>query len=228
VHRTRIKICGICRPQDAVVAARYGADAVGIVLDPNAGRYVSLDLARQIFAAVPPFVTPVGLFVNASAAEIKRVVAEIPFSAVQLHGDESPSVVADLKPIRIIKAVHLKPGDPAPLKKWRDAIRDLKLTNLVGLLIESARAGAAPGGTGVASNFTSIRQLQDADQFAELPPVIIAGGLTAHNVADVVQRLHPFAVDVSSGVESVKHQKSAEEIQAFVRAVRQADGGGHA
>lgn len=223
VPRTRVKIDGICRPQDAAEAARAGADAVGIVLDPSAGRYVPPDHARKILAAVPPFVTTIGIFVNASAEEIKRILALLPFAAVQLHGKESPQLVADLKPIRVLKALHLTPGDPAILQTWRDAIRDLQLTNLIGLLLETARPSGAPGGTGIPSDFDALQEMQSAGHFADLPPIIAAGGLTPDNVADAIRLLHPFAVDVSSGVESAHRQKSAEKIAAFIRAVRDAD-----
>src|ERR1700688_3204946 len=98
--RIRVKICGICRPQDAAAAATAGADAIGIMMDSRAGRFVSPENAKQILAAVPPFVTTIALFMDAAADEIRNVLRELPFSAVQLHGDESPEMVAELKPIR--------------------------------------------------------------------------------------------------------------------------------
>ena len=221
--RTRVKICGICRPEDAIAAASAGADAIGVVLDPTAGRYVAPAEAVKILEAVPPMVTTVGLFVNASADEIKRTLSILLFSAVQLHGDESPSLVADLKPIHVIKAIHLEPGDAATLQKWRNAIRDLQLTNLIGFIVESARPTGPRGGTGVASDFAGLREMQEAGHFADLPPIIVAGGLMPENVGDVVRLLHPYAVDVSSGVESVRRQKSAGKIDVFIQAVRLAD-----
>ena len=142
--RTRVKICGVCRAEDAVSAVRGGADAVGVVQDPSAGRYVPQEDAKKILASAP-FVTTVGLFVNSPAHQIKSVLSILPFSAVQLHGDESPELVAELKPIRVIKAIHLRPGDATPLRKWRDAIHDLQLTNIMALLIESEREGPARG-----------------------------------------------------------------------------------
>jgi phosphoribosylanthranilate isomerase len=227
VARTRVKICGICRPEDAIAAASAGADAIGINLVPTAGRCVSLEDAGKIIAAATPLMATVGLFVNASADEIRRTLQTLPFSAVQLHGEEPPSLVADLKPIRVIKVIHLKSGDPALLQKWRDAIRDLELTNLIGLLVESARPAGQRGGTGVASDFAGFREFQNAGHFNHLPPIIVAGGLTPENVGDVVRLLRPYAVDVSSGVESVRRQKSTDKIDAFIKAVRQADGADH-
>jgi phosphoribosylanthranilate isomerase len=227
VARTRIKICGICRPEDAAAAAHAGADAIGVVLDPSARRYVSPEDARKILAVVPPFVTPVGLFVNASADEIRRVLGIVPFAAVQLHGEESPQLVADLKPIRVIKALHLTPGDAAPFRIWRDAIRDLQLTNLIGLLLETAHPAGPPGGTGIAGDFADMRKMQTAGHFADLPPIIVAGGLTPGNVALAILRLHPVAVDVSSGVEIAHREKAANRIESFIRAVRLADDSAH-
>jgi phosphoribosylanthranilate isomerase len=227
VARTRIKIDGICRPEDAATAAHAGADAIGVILDPSARRYVSPEDARKILAVVPPFVTPIGVFVNASADEIKRVLDIVPIAAVQLHGEESPQLVADLKPIRVLKALHLTPGDAAPFQMWRDAIRDLQLTNLIGLLLETAHPTGPPGGTGIAGDFADMRKMQTAGHFANLPPIIVAGGLTPGNVALAILRLHPFAVDVSSGVEIAHREKSAERIDAFIRAVRLADDSSH-
>jgi phosphoribosylanthranilate isomerase len=219
-----VKICGICRPQDAATAASAGADAIGMVFDPNSGRVVSVDQAGTIVAAVGPFVTSVGLFVNASAGEIRRVLGAVHLDAVQLHGEESPRLVAELKPIRVIKAVHLAAGDSATLAAWRAAIADLQLTNLIGILLETPGSGPQRGGAGIANDFAGLHAMQTAGEFAGLPPIIAAGGLTPGNVREVVRLLHPFAVDVSSGVESARREKSAGKIEAFVRAVRAADG----
>jgi len=219
-----VKICGICRPQDAGAAASAGADAIGMVFDPKSGRHVSVDDAGAILEAAGPFVTTVGLFVNASAGEIRRVLGAVHLDVVQLHGEESPRLVAELKPIRVIKAVHLAAGDAATLQTWRDAVADLQLTNLIGILLETPSGGPERGGTGIANDFAGLHAMQTAGHFAGLPPIIAAGGLTAANVGDVVRLLHPFAVDVSSGVESARREKSADKIEAFVRAVRAADG----
>jgi phosphoribosylanthranilate isomerase len=224
VARTRVKICGVCRPQDAAAAASAGADAVGMVFDANSGRRVSVVEAEAILAAVGPFVTSVGLFVNASAEEIRRILGSVPLGAVQLHGDESPRLVAALKPIRVIKALHLAAGESATLAAWRAAVADLQLTNLIGILLETPNSGPERGGRGIANDFTGLHAMQTAGHFAGLPPIIAAGGLTPVNVGEVVRLLHPFAVDVSSGVESARREKSADKIEAFVRAVRAADG----
>ncbi|MGA2440377.1 MAG: phosphoribosylanthranilate isomerase [Tepidisphaeraceae bacterium] len=222
--RTRVKICGICRPPDAGAAASAGADAIGMVFDRDSGRHVSVDDAGAILAAVGPFVTSVGLFVNASAGEIRSILGTVHLGAVQLHGDETPRLVAELKPIRVIKAVHLAAGDSATLAAWRAAIADLQLTNLIGILLETPNRGPQRGGAGIANDFAGLEAMQSAGDFAGLPPIIAAGGLTPANVGEVVRLLHPFGVDVSSGVEGARREKSADKIEAFVRAVRAADG----
>ena len=139
--RTRVKICGICWPEDALAAARAGADAIGMVFDPEAGRCVREADVPGILAVVPPFVSRVALFVNHSVEDIKSVLQDHPFSAVQLHGDESPEFVDDLKPTRVIKAIHLAPRDTEMIELWRGAIRELQLTNLAGILLETPTHG---------------------------------------------------------------------------------------
>jgi phosphoribosylanthranilate isomerase len=222
MSRTRVKICGVCRSQDAAAAARAGADAIGIAFDPTSKRCVSADDAIKITAAIPPFVTPVGLFVNATADEIRRILEIVPLAAVQLQGDEPPEFVAKLKPIRILKVLHLKAGDTALLDRWRTAIRDLELTNLIGILLETPSTGAARGGTGIANDFSGLAAMKAAGGFANLPPISIAGGLTPANVGEVIRMLRPFAVDLSSGVESALREKSPEKMEAFIRAVHAA------
>lgn len=223
--RTRVKICGICRAEDAAAAVRAGADAIGMVFDPQAGRCVREADAPKILEAVPAFVAAVGVFANHSMGEIRSVVNELPFSTVQLNGDESPEFVDDLKPIRVIKALRVSRGDTGLLEQWRSAAAELELTNLVGIVLETAGEGKARGGTGVANDFGGLAEMRKAGNFDGLPPLIAAGGLTAENVGEAIHLLHPMAVDVSSGVESAPRQKSAEKIEAFIRAVRAADGG---
>jgi phosphoribosylanthranilate isomerase len=220
--RTRIQICGICRAVDAQAAGRAGADAIGLVFDPAAGRCVSVEQAKEIIAGVLPFVSIVGMFVDANAETIRRVAAEIPLAAVQLHGHESPGLVLELKPLRVIKVLRTDEADELAL--WRAAIGDWKLTNLLGIVMETpASAAGAPGGSGVINDWNRLSDLQKRGEFDGLGALIVAGGLTPTNVGDVVRLLRPFAVDVSSGVESGKREKSADKIAAFIRAVRAAD-----
>jgi phosphoribosylanthranilate isomerase len=123
----------------------------------------------------------------------------------------------------VIKALHLAVGETATLGTWRAAIADLQLTNLIGILLDTPIGGRTRGGAGIANDFAGLAGMQNAGDFAGLPPIIAAGGLTPANVGDVVRLLHPLAVDVSSGVESALGEKSVEKIEAFVRAVRAAD-----
>jgi phosphoribosylanthranilate isomerase len=203
-----------------VAAANAGADAIGMIFHPAAGRFVSIELAKQIAAAVPPFVSVVGVFVDADFDAVWRILDQVPLSTVQLHGSETPRLVHDLKPIPVIKAIKVE-GDGA-LQHWRSANKDLNLTNLMGILMETPNT-CVPGGSGVPNDWNAILTLQRAGRFTELPPLVVAGGLTPDNVGGVVRLLRPYAVDVSSGVESIKREKSVEKIKAFVQAVREAD-----
>lgn len=216
--RTRIKICGITRAEDALAAARAGADAIGLVFYNPAPRSVTLEAAREILSVLPPFVTPVGLFVDAAADEILQTTAELGLGHVQLHGHERPEIVERLRGRAVLKAVRVTKELSTELARWRG------VTGLRGLVLETAGTQAA-GGTGVENDWGMIREMQDAGTFAGLPPMIAAGGLRPENVARVVRDLRPWAVDVSSGVELVRGQKSPELIQRFVREVREAEGG---
>jgi phosphoribosylanthranilate isomerase len=217
MHRTRVKICGITRVEDALAAARHGADAIGIVMHRHAKRYVPMATARQIVGALPPFVTPVALFVDAPTQEILDTARDLSVRHVQLHGHEMPDEIAPLLPLRVIKAVRVtRMGLKEDLLRWRGAA-----PNLTGIVLEtpSARDG---GGTGVPNDWDFIESATQAGDFTGLPNIIAAGGLTPETVADVVRRIQPWAVDVSSGVESSIGIKSEEKIAAFCRAVREA------
>ncbi len=216
MRRTRIKFCGVTRPADAVAAAEAGADAIGLIFYPRSDRAVSIDPAREIVAALPPFVTPVGLFVNAPASEVIDVAGRLGLRTVQLHGDESPEVVASLPGLRVIKAVRAdRAGLSSALARWRGV-------PLAGLLLETAH-GTEPGGTGIANDWTALRAARESGLFEGLPPLIAAGGLTVESVGEVVRQLRPFAVDVSTGIERVRGFKSPGKMDAFADAVREAD-----
>ena len=217
MSRTRVKICGVMSVEDALTAARLGADAVGMVFYSKAKRCITHDRAREILAALPPFVTPVGLFVDEPPQSVLDSTAELNLRHVQLHGDESPDDVAELRGLRIIKAVRMnRDSISAELSKWRSMIAKLKLTNLTGLLLETG--GVAQGGSGIANDWPLIRELQSRGEFNGLPNLIVAGGLTPETVGAVVRDIRPWAVDVSSGVESEFGKKSPEKLQAFIRA----------
>ena len=219
MRRTRIKICGVCRAEDALAAAEIGADAVGIVLHPRSRRYVEFADAKRIVATLPAFVSSVGLFVDQPAAEIAEAVREIGLDLVQLHGDESPEAIAELRPLRVIKAIRVdRRSLEKDLGKWREAIATQKLMNLAGLVLETSTV-LGPGGTGAVNDWEAIGEGMARGWLAGLPKVILAGGLNPSNVADVVKTLRPWGVDVSSGVEEALRVKSAVKLERFAAAV---------
>jgi phosphoribosylanthranilate isomerase len=223
VPRTRIKICGIMRPEDALAAAKHGADAVGLVFYEQAKRFIPIDSAREILTVLPPFITPVGLFVDESPQKILDCAAELNIRHIQLQGEESPDEIAELGGLKIIKAIKVdRQTISAELAKWGSMIAKLKLTNLAGIVLETSGTGLH-GGSGVANDWAYIGRLQSSGEFKGLPPVIAAGGLTPENVGQVVRDLRPFAVDVSSGVEAAFGEKSEEKIEAFMEAVAAAE-----
>jgi phosphoribosylanthranilate isomerase len=216
--RTRIKICGVGRVEDALAAARAGADAIGIVLHQPSFRYVRPERAREILAALPPFVTPVGLFVDASPDEILTTARSLGLRHVQLHGHEDATVLEALSDMVVLKSVRVDRSTfRGELSKWREAIRGDSLSQLGGLVLETA--AAAPGGTGLPNDWEFVRECQQDGSFDGLPPIIAAGGLNPQNVGAVIRDIQPWAVDVSSGVESAKGIKSREKIEAFVKSV---------
>jgi len=218
VPRTRVKICGVGQVEDAIAAARAGADAIGMIFHPPASRNVALSRALEILGELPPFVTPVGLFFDSDAAQIREIARPLGLRHIQLHGRETGQLVADLREFTVLKAVRVDPATfGAELESWREAIAELQLSNLRGLVLETA---GATGGSGKSNDWETIRRHRQRGDFVGLPPLIAAGGLTPQSVAAVVGDLRPWAVDVSSGVEVSPGRKSSELIDAFIRAVR--------
>jgi phosphoribosylanthranilate isomerase len=204
--RTRVKICGITRIEDALAAARAGADAIGLVFEPKSPRCVKPDQALSIVRALPPFVTVVGLFVNAAPDTVETILGRVPLDLLQFHGDETPEQCRRYhRPY--IKAIHMRPeiNLPEQARRYADA---------EGLLLDTAVAHVA-GGSGEAFDWGLVPS-------GLAKPVILAGGLTPENVAEAVRKVRPFAVDVSSGVEQAKGIKDAGKISAFIEAVRNA------
>jgi phosphoribosylanthranilate isomerase len=221
VQRTRVKICGVGCVEDALAAARAGADAIGLVFHPPAKRNVSIDRAREVLSALPPFVTPVGLFVDAEASRVREIARELGLRHIQLHGHEPPEAVAMLREFTILKAIRVDPATfGSELESWRRGIEKLNLTHLQGFILETA---GAMGGTGRANDWDTVARHRQRGDLIGLPHLIAAGGLTPDTVADVIRRLRPWAVDVSSGVEGSQGNKSTEKIEAFVREVRAAE-----
>jgi phosphoribosylanthranilate isomerase len=217
VQRTRVKICGIGHVDDALAAARAGADAVGLVFHPPAPRNITPQRAGEILAALPPFVTPVAVFVDLAPARIIDAARSLNVRHVQLNGSETPDQVASLREFTVVKALRVDPDTfGQELDTWRQAIPRLRLTNLQGFVLESAHT---TGGSGKPNNWELIAHHRQRGDFIGLPPLIAAGGLTPDNVTDVIKTLRPWAVDVSSGVEISKGKKSPEKIESFIRAV---------
>lgn len=204
---TRVKICGITRVQDALAAADSGADAIGLVFYAPSPRCVSIAQAAQLARALPPFVTTVGLFVDANAAFVRKVLAAVSLDVLQFHGDESPEFCAQFnKPY--LKAIRVQAGVDL-LQCAAD------FSSAQGLLLDAYVAGI-PGGTGAIFDWSLIPQ--------NLPlPVILSGGLDAHNVAAAVKQVRPYAVDVSSGVEVSKGIKDVLKIAAFIQEVKHSE-----
>jgi len=218
--RTRIKICGITRPQDSALAQSVGADAIGMIFHPPARRSISLEAARQIMAQLGPFVTPIGVFVDAPTDRIIQMAGPLGLRIVQLHGHEPPAQVLELRQsgLRAIKALRVDPNLPSELEPWRDLHR--RSDALSAIVLDTA---ATTGGSGVENDWQGIRHFREFGIFHDLPPIVVAGGLSPDNICDVVRGIRPWAVDVSSGVEASYGIKSAELVGSFVEQVRLAD-----
>lgn len=200
----RSKICGITNVADALVAAEAGADAIGLVFYSKSPRAVNVVQAREIIAALPPFVTTVGLFVNASRCEINETLDAVALDMLQFHGDETP---ADCEGFHRpwYKALRVRAGEDicAEVARYAGASAVLLDTFVEGV----------PGGTGEIFDWSLVP--------ANLPkPLILAGGLTPQNVQQAIERVRPFAVDVSGGVELRKGVKDAARVREFVGQVR--------
>jgi len=210
--RTRIKICGVRDVATALAVAEAGADAVGLVFVENSPRFVAVTEAARIVAALPPFVVPIGLFANASAKHILQTCDATGIYTAQLHGHEPPEILDDLAGLRVIKALPFSEHVTQQAAPWS---RHLAVR---GLLIDTPPRPSAEltGGSGEAFDWDALAgQMQQFDK-----PVLLAGGLTADNVAKAVRTVQPYAVDVSSGVESSRGIKDIEQIKAFCDAVR--------
>ena len=203
--RTRVKICGITRVEDALNAVNAGADAIGLVFYTASPRCVSIAQAQAIVAAMPPFISVVGLFVNATTAEIQSTLAQVHLDIIQFHGDESPEDCAQIN-LPYYKAIRVKPD--TNLLQY-----ELDFKAAKALLLDTYSAQAY-GGTGHVFDWNLIPKNLTK-------PVILAGGLVPENVADAIKQVQPYAVDVSGGVELTKGIKSADKIAAFMQAVKE-------
>ena len=205
---TRIKMCGLTRLEDVEAAVDAGADAIGLVFYPPSPRYVDWATAAMLARAVPPFITIVGLFVNAEPAQVRQTLAAVPIHLLQFHGDEDEAYCRQFdRPY--VKAARVKPG--MDLVQYAGAFPSAQ-----AILLDAFVDGY--GGGGKVFDWSLVPK-------ALKTPIILSGGLDAGNVADAIVRVRPAAVDVSSGVElndGAKGIKDAAKIRAFVAAVRAA------
>jgi phosphoribosylanthranilate isomerase len=207
--RVRVKVCGITSLEDGLVAAAAGADALGFVFWPKSARVVDVATARRIVQALPPFVTRVGVFVDASREELGCVAEAVGLDLVQLHGQES---LADLDGLSRPALKALRVDESFAID---EAVRYAERS--AGLLLDAGTA-AQPGGTGRTLDWSVARRVRE-----RVGMLVLAGGLTAENVGEAIAAVRPTAVDVSSGVESAPGRKDPAKVEAFLEAVRRAE-----
>jgi len=201
----RVKICGITRLEDALAAAEAGADALGFNFWPGSKRHVHPEDAQAIIGRLPPFVTPVGVFVNQEPVEVLHLSALARVTVVQLHGDEEPRDCAG-HVLPVIKAFRIGgPADLAPIARYHRA---------AAVLLDAPGEGF--GGSGQTFDWALARQATGGK------PILLAGGLTPENVTAAVRAVRPWAVDVASGVESAPGVKDHDKLARFVRAAKEA------
>jgi phosphoribosylanthranilate isomerase len=199
---TLVKICGITRLEDAEAAVACGADALGFVFWPKSPRYIDSYRARAIVSSLPPFVTPVGVFVDQPAEEINRIAGAARLGAIQLHGNENPGSVQSLD-LPVVKAIAVGSSDAATVDAWP--------ANIIVLL--DVHDPIRRGGTGQTVDWAA------AAEIARRRRTILAGGLTAENVGDAIARVRPYGIDVSSGVEASPGIKDQGRLKALFEAV---------
>jgi phosphoribosylanthranilate isomerase len=203
----RVKICGITNAQDAAIAVQAGADALGFVFQKASPRFITPDAVRRIVAALPPFVLPVGVFVNEELKKVRDLMDECGLALAQLHGDETAAYCEELgRPV--LKAIRLL--NRASFL----AMAELKGRVQVRGFILDAFSEHAYGGTGQVADWSL------AAEAARTAPVLLAGGLTPENVREAVLTVRPYGVDVSSGVEAAPGKKDPAKVNAFVAAVK--------
>ncbi|MCL9847053.1 phosphoribosylanthranilate isomerase [Ralstonia solanacearum] len=222
LHRTRIKLCGLTQPADVDHAVGLGADAIGLVFYPPSPRSVTAGQAAELARLAGPFVTVTGLFVNASADDVARVLDRVPLTLLQFHGDEAPEQCADIAArvgLPWLRAARVQPG--TDLVEFAD-----RFAAAQGLLLDAFVEGY--GGGGHVFDWTLIppqwlSQSPSLPTISAAPRLVLSGGLSAQNVAGAIERVRPYAVDVSSGIEAARGVKDHARMTAFVRAVREAD-----
>jgi phosphoribosylanthranilate isomerase len=213
--RTRIKICGMTRPEDIDAAIEAGADAIGLIFYPKSKRFVSVEQAARLRRGVPAFVDVVSLFVNATQDDVRRVLDEVGPDLLQFHGGETPED-CERYGRRYLHAFRV--GSPG-MDTAETLLRACQpYRQAAGWLFDSYTAGY--GGSGLTFEHALLQGVRTDPHSA---PIVLSGGLNADNVETAVRTLRPWAVDVSSGVEAQPGIKSAQKIRAFVAAVHRAD-----
>ncbi|HEY4417287.1 MAG TPA: phosphoribosylanthranilate isomerase [Verrucomicrobiae bacterium] len=201
---TLVKICGITNVADGLAAAEAGADMIGLMFYEQSPRFISLETAVEISRALPPHIVKVGVFANSTEAVIMRAISEAGVTLLQFHGDETPEFCSQFGAMTM-KAFRIR--DEASLEALPNYQTDAYLLD--------AYSKSGLGGTGEKFNWDLA---VEAQKFGK--PIFLAGGLTPENVADAVKKVHPFGVDVSSGVESAPGKKDAAKVQAFIQAAK--------
>lgn len=200
--RTRVKICGITNLPDAETAIAAGADALGFIFVPQTQRYITPNRASEIIRALPPFITTVGVFRNDEHKAIEDIATETGITSVQLHGTESPEFCQQLS-LPVVKVFELQ---------TKEDLQPLEDYSVSAYLVDKPKS--------ISGETINLELALKARHHTNR--LILAGGLTPENVADAIQYVKPYAVDVASGVESEKRRKDPQKIMAFIRAVRQA------
>lgn len=213
----QIKICGVKTAADALAAADAGADAVGLNFFPRSARFVERRAAEEIVAALGARVCKVGVFVNAPLAEILETADALQLDLIQLHGDEPPAAMRGLAPRPVMKAFRLGPEGLAPLRNWFDETMHAGLWP-ERVLLDAYQPGEY-GGTGRTADWSAAAGYA---RTPGMPPLVLAGGLVAENVAAAIEQVRPAAVDTAGGVESAPGVKDRARMQEFVAAAKQA------
>lgn len=201
---TRVKTCGITRLEDALLAVKLGAWAVGFIFYRRSPRFVSPEQVKKIIEKLPPFITPVGVFVNEKEQTVKKIATDCGLTTLQFHGDETPAYCRRFRSWKVIKAIRVKSAiSSAELKKFS-----------VNAFLFDTFISDGYGGSGRTFNWSHLKSLH------RFPiPWILSGGINPQNVRTAIKNLHPFAVDVSSAVESAPGRKSPAKLKSFFNAL---------
>lgn len=207
----KVKVCGLSTPEAVTIAIENGADFIGLVFYPPSPRHVELEVASYLASFIPDHVTTVGLFVNPDDTALEQTLSAVPLQMIQLHGDETPERVTEIKGkfgLPVMKAL--------PISTKMDIRAALNYEGIADWILFDAKGETLPGGNGVSFDWNLL------GQYKGTTPWMLAGGLTPDNISEALQKTSPHAVDVSSGIEATRGKKDIAKIQAFLKAVKQA------